>query len=83
MTVTIELHPGIEAGLSTLAAEQGLSLTEYVRRLLEEQVPGHDQAILTPAGRATAWRESVRGLPRTPPLSDQAISRESMYDARG
>jgi hypothetical protein len=83
MTVTVELLPEIEAGLSTLAAEQGLSLNDYVRRLLEERVPGHGQPTLSPAERAAAWRESVRGLPHTPPLSDEAISRESIYAARG
>ncbi len=83
MTVTIDLRPEIEAGLAVLAAEQGVSLAQYVRRLLEEQVPGHGQAALSPAQRASAWRESVKGLPRTPPLSDEAISRERIYDARG
>lgn len=83
MTVTIDLRPEIEAGLATLAAEQGVSLAQYLRRLLEEQVPGHDQASLSPAERATLWRESVKGLPRTTPLSDEAISRESIYNTRG
>jgi hypothetical protein len=81
MTVTIELRPEIEAGLASLAAEQGVSLTQYVRRLLEEQVSG--QVTLSPTERANLWRESVKGLPRTPPLSDDAISRDSIYDARG
>jgi hypothetical protein len=81
MTVTIELRPEVEASLSSLAAEQGISLTQYVRRLLEEQIPG--QVTLSPAERANLWRESVKGLPRTSPLSDDAISRDSIYDARG
>lgn len=37
----------------------------------------------SPAERAAAWRESVKGLPQTEPLSDEAISRESMYSDRG
>jgi hypothetical protein len=81
MTVTIELRPEVEASLASLAAEQGISLTQYVRRLLEEQIPG--QVTLSPAERANLWRESVKGLPRTSPLSDDAISRDSIYDARG
>ena len=81
MTVTIELRPEVEASLASLAAEQGISLTQYVRRLLEEQIPG--QVTLSPAERANLWRESVKGLPRTPSLSDDAISRDSIYDARG
>ncbi len=89
MTVTIELQPEIEARLANLAAEQGLSLaqylsqyfTQYLCRLLEGQMPA--QAALSPAERASAWRKSVTGLPHTPPLPDDAISRESIYDARG
>ncbi len=61
--MTIELLPAIEAGLSTLAAEQGLSLAQYARRLLEGQLPGHGQAMLSPIERATVWRDCVRGLP--------------------
>lgn len=83
MTVTVELRPEIEAGLAALAAEQGVSLAQYVRRLLEEQIPDHGQAALSPAERARRWRKSATDLPHTPPLSDEAISRESIYDARG
>jgi hypothetical protein len=81
MTVTVELRPETEAGLAALAAEQGVSLEQYVGRLLEGQVP--DQTPLSPAERAAAWRESVGGLPHTLPLSDASVSRESIYDARG
>jgi hypothetical protein len=83
MTVTIELRPDIEARLADLAAKQGVSLAQYVRRLLEERVPGRPSSPLSPAERAAAWRESVTGLPHTAPLSDEAVSRESIYDARG
>jgi hypothetical protein len=38
---------------------------------------------LSAAERAAAWRESVKGLPRNKPLSDEAISRESIHAARG
>jgi hypothetical protein len=83
MTVTIDLRPEIEARLALLAAEQGVSLTQYVRRLLEEQVPGRGEPMLSPGQRAALWRDSAKGLPHTAPLSDEAISRDSIYDARG
>ena len=38
---------------------------------------------LSPAERAAAWRESTRDLPHTAPLSDDAISRESIYGDDG
>jgi hypothetical protein len=83
VTITIELPPEIEAGLAALAAEHGLALPQYLRRLLEEQVPARKAAPLSPAARAQLWRDSAKGLPHTPPLSDEAVSRESFYDARG
>jgi hypothetical protein len=83
MTVTIELALEIEEALAAIAAEQGVSLSHFVRRVLEERIPRETPVALTPAERARVWRDSVRGLPPTKPLSDDAISRESLYAARG
>jgi hypothetical protein len=83
MTITIELPPEIEAGLAALAAEQGMTLPDYLQHLLEEQVSPRKATALSPSERALLWRESAKGLPHTPPLSDEAVSRESFYDARG
>jgi len=49
----------------------------------EGQASLGERNALSPAERATFWRESVEGLPDTAPLSDEAISRESIYSARG
>jgi hypothetical protein len=81
MTIIIDLPPEIEAGLAALAAEQGMTLPDYLQHLLEEQVPARRAASLSPAERARIWRESAKGLPHTPPLSEEAVSRESFYDA--
>jgi Post-segregation antitoxin CcdA len=83
MTVTIELPPEVEAGLVAQAQALGVPLSQYLEHLLREQVPQLSSASLSPAERAAAWRESAKGLPHTPPLSDQAISRESIYSDRG
>jgi hypothetical protein len=82
MTVTIEVPPDIEADLVAQASARGLALPQYVEHLLRDQVAAGASASLTPAQRAAAWRESVKGLPHTPPLSDEAISRESLYGDR-
>ena len=82
MTIKIELPPEIEASLSAQAAAQGVSLQEYLRRVLEEQVSSGRKP-MTPAERAALWRQSTAGLPRTPPLPDEAVSRQSLYDTRG
>lgn len=82
MTVTIELKPEMEASLSALAAAQGVDLARLVERLLENQLP-KAAASMTPAERAEAWRAPVPGRPTRPALSDEAISRDTIYDARG
>jgi hypothetical protein len=79
MTVTIQLSPDIEAGLVVQAQAQGLPLQAYLEEVLRKQVPPQSYAGLSPAERAAAWRKSVEGLPDTPPLSDEAISRDNLY----
>ena len=81
MTVILDLRPDIEARLVALATEQGVSVEQYVSRLVEGQL--RRAPSLSPAERAALWREGAKGLPHTPPLSDEAISRESIYDTRG
>ncbi len=82
MTVTIELPPEIEAALIAQAEARGLPLSEYLRSVLWQQVPDQNVA-LSPAERTSVWRETAKGFPHTPPLSDEAISRESIYGDRG
>ena len=83
MTVTIQLPSDLEALLVAQARDHGLELPQYLERLLRGQVAPQAGSILSPAERAAAWRESSRGLPHTPPLSDEAISRDSIYGDRG
>ncbi len=84
MSVKVDLPPEIEANLAAQAAAQGIPLPEYLRQLLEERVSTRTGNALSPEERAAAWRESVKGLPEdTKPLSDEAISRESIYTTRG
>jgi hypothetical protein len=50
--------------------------------MLEERFPSGRKP-MTPAERAALWRQSAAGLPRTPPLPDEAVTRENLYDTRG
>jgi hypothetical protein len=79
MTLTIEVPPEVEAELRAQADAQGLGLSMYVERVLREQAADRSGSTLAPAERAALWRESAKRLPHTPPLSDEAISRESIY----
>jgi hypothetical protein len=69
-------------GLVSNNARNVSTMPQYLQHLLEEQVSIR-AAGLSPAERAAAWRASVEGLPLVPPLSDAAISRESIYGLRG
>jgi hypothetical protein len=82
MSVTIDLPPEIEANLAAQAAARGVPLAEHLRRLLAEQADVSKAAPKTPDERVKLWRD-VSGLPDTKPLSDEAISRESIYSERG
>jgi hypothetical protein len=80
MSVTIDLPPDVEASLAAQAAARGVPLAEHLRRLLVAQAGG-SAARETPEERVKLWRD-VSGLPDTKPLSDEAISRESIYSER-
>jgi hypothetical protein len=82
MGIQIELNPEIEAELKARAERDGLSLSQYVQRILEQQVPVlPSESTLTPEERARAFEDWAENFPyrRTRPLSDDAISREAIY----
>jgi len=83
MTVTIQLPSDIEVDLLAQARAQGLDLAQYVEHVLREHIPPKASPALSPAELAEAWRQSTRGLPHTPPLPNDAISRENIYGDRG
>jgi len=80
MSVTIELQPDLEADLLALAASRGMSLEEYVLATVAQTVRPHQTK--SPQERAQAWVQSAKQFPVTPPLPDEAISRESIYPDR-
>ena len=81
MSVTIDLPPEVEASLKAQAEARGLPLTEHLRRLLEELAGASTPTRKTLEERVKLWRD-VSGLPDTKPLSDEAVSRESIYSGR-
>jgi hypothetical protein len=79
--MTITLRPDLEEELAARAQANGLSTEEFVNRELERLVANtQPSSKLTPEERVRLWKEflashSVGG----PPLSDYAVSRESIY----
>jgi len=79
MTVKLDLTPETEAGLTALAKAQGLSLEAYAEKLLRERSAAAKPA--SPSGaaqKAQAFRTLARAQRHTPPLSDEAVSRQNM-----
>ncbi|MFZ0964764.1 MAG: hypothetical protein WAO35_28225 [Terriglobia bacterium] len=82
MTVTLKLKPKVEAGLLAQAQAHGMSVEEYVLSVVEGTVLPAAKNRLSAEERAAAFEAwSARHRP-TPPLSDEAVSRESMYEGR-
>jgi hypothetical protein len=79
--MTVTLKPDLEEELTARAQAAGLSTEEFVNRELERLVASAPPTSkLPPEERARLWKEfieqhSVDG----PPLSDYAVSRESIY----
>lgn len=86
MTLTIELSPEREAALKAQAHALGLSIEEWLLYLAEQHVPRGSIAHLQKtdpeewARQFRAWADNHD--PNTPVLSDEAMSRESIYPDR-
>ena len=84
--MSLNVNPDTEARLVALAQASAVAVDDFLQLVVEEKSGPPNSgasASLSPAERAEAWRESVKGLPQTKPLSDEAISRESIYSERG
>jgi hypothetical protein len=81
MTVTLDLKPEIQAGLMAQAQSSGKTLEEYLVSMVEGAV-GSIQAVMTAEQRATAFEAWSASHRQTPPLSDYAVSRDSIYEGR-
>ena len=82
MTVTLNLKPEIEAGLVTQAQASGMTVEEYLLSVVEGVVLPATQKALPEEERATAFEAWSASHRPTPPLSDYAVSRDSMYEGR-
>ena len=79
LTIVLKLRPELEARLSADAEKCGLTMEEYVGRLIQEP---RAESPLTPAERIALWEGGLDDLPPAPLLSDEAIGRGSIYGER-
>ncbi|MBW4439857.1 MAG: hypothetical protein KME10_01210 [Plectolyngbya sp. WJT66-NPBG17] len=79
MTIKLDLNPKTEARLIAQATVQGVSVDRYLESLIESHLATETEpewkALLDQLGRSPS-------LLQAPPLSDEAISRESIYRER-
>ena len=92
MTLTIDIPADVERALQERAQRSGQSLAEFaatvlarVARLNEEIAPAERQAEV--AARLAVLERigsyDTRARAGLPPLSDEDVSRESIYEGRG
>jgi hypothetical protein len=82
MTVTLELKPEVEEQLEAQARQSGLSVKDYLEKRVEEMISASElHSAQTPQERVRLWNEwlSSHDYIEAPPLSDSALSRESIY----
>ena len=82
MTVTLELKPEIEARIREQANVQGVTVEAYIQSVVESIVVASKPATADERSRLfEEWMKSHSYI-QAPPLSDEAISRDSIYGER-
>ncbi|MBK1986986.1 hypothetical protein A0J48_005430 [Sphaerospermopsis aphanizomenoides BCCUSP55] len=85
MTIQLQLKPEIEARLIAEAAAKGVSVEVYLESLIEASLTSKEKQSFSQAATQEEWETALTDLINSPaftlapPLSDAAISRESIY----
>jgi hypothetical protein len=81
--ITLNLPPEKENLLKAQAQAQGLTVEQWFLQLAEQSAPElWDMKGDLPDTWEEEFEEWLAGIPETPPLSDEAISRTSLYPDR-
>ena len=84
-TIQLQLKPEIEDRLITQANKQGLSIESYLESLIEDSLKNQDEKSFSQVTTEEDWETALMNLINSPafalspPLSDAAISRDSIY----
>ena len=82
MSITLHLDPDVEHSLSILAKQRGVSLEAYIRDVVNREAGCISRPSSTGEDRAAAFLEWADSFPDVPVLSDESISRASLYPDR-
>ena len=84
MPTILEVQPDVASKIAAQARERGVSVDAYLRSLIEEKDAAESRPDLSPPEKVRLLREwAASHSLDTPLLSDEAISRESLYGERG
>ena len=85
MLTMLEVEPELASKIQARARERGVSVDVYLRELIDEKGTESNRSDgLSSQERVGLWRQWASGhSSNTPPLSDDAISRERIYGERG
>lgn len=88
MILMVQIPPELEKRLQAEAAERGVTTAEYVRTVLERMFASPGRSPLWMTATKDEWLNAFNTWmdshdPTLPPLSEEAVSRESMYGERG
>ena len=84
-TIQLQLKPEIEDRLITQANKQGLSIESYLESLIEDTLKNQEETSFSQVTTEEDWETALMNLINSPafavasPLSDAAISRDSIY----
>ena len=79
MTLSISLPPDIEKRLNDEAARRGVGTSEYVAKLIEDQIQGLDAQSPTAGDFDAVLDEFFATNPETLPALPGSFSREDIY----
>jgi len=80
MIVTLELRPEVEAQLQLQASAGGLSLEDYLKKVVELQAAARNSIeTMTNDEWERGFEALIDSFPQQPLLSDEAIGRDSIY----
>ena len=81
----LEVKPEVASKIQARARERGVSVDVYLRELIDQKGTESESGNgLSPQERVRLLREWASGhSPDTPVLSENVISRESIYEERG
>ncbi len=87
MSITLELKPEIEARAAREAAARGVSVETLLVEVIEENLNGGKKKSFYETATIEEWSRELRAWAashnrKTPILSDEAMSRESIYEDR-